>query len=342
MTRLRTVSVALMLSLAIAAGATWWLRAPDKRLTNRARNVAALSVIKPGGLDVYTWINRRELLCFREGAAAIDGSFGNGLIVRDVRSGAERHLSRLERLFFYGVGHGISGYDVSTDGRWLLWKAEEQVRATLLDGSRDLRWPEPWGNSGEIRWLADSSGWAAFFLMTQPKQCVINRLEDTAPSKPFKFKALSSAVSSETPTVLPSREVLTNDPSPGVSPVSVVRLQLDGNQSLAQVHPVRPPRGTLRGYLCFSYDGRRMAWVLTMNRRSSFPSWLRRLLPFVRTGDGLFQSLWVSGLDYRNLRELCYIEMKPGDEALRNVRWLPDNRTLSFEHAGALWTIGAD
>ena len=346
MRRFRTAIIVTLVLLAVAVGAVWSLRGPDMPLTKRARKVADIAVIKPRNMDVYSWINRRELLCFREDASGFDGRPINGLIVRDVVSGAERHFSQLERIFFQGVGHGVSGFDVSPDGRWLLWKADGQVRATRLDGSRDLRWPEPsfdfvpLVDSSTLRWLADGSGWAVLTL----GQCAINSLEDQAPSQPYRIPSLTSVEWSLTPTVLPTREVLVNDPlRRAASSLDVFRFPVLRDQPPAtRPRSLRGPAGTLRGYLCFSYDGRRMAWVLTMNRRSSFPSWLRRLLPFVKTGDGWVQSVWVSGLDGRHPKELGWVPTKPSDEPLHDVRWLPDNRTLSFEHNNALWTIGAD
>jgi len=84
-----------------------------------------------------------------------------------------------------------------------------------------------------------------------------------------------------------------------------------------------------------------VAWILT-RRHSSLFLFLQRRIPRFNPTDTRTTSLWVSGAMGENVHEIGHISGKSAGRKfnpISYVRWLPDEKTLSFISNDTLYTV---
>jgi len=125
----------------------------DPSLLERATHV---SDFEPEDLE---WgvlpVSRTAILYFR---TSKDGKVT--IRRRDFRTGFDRPLLALSRLFRNGVGYRL---EVSPDGKWILWKNQVEFTETwcsTLDGTKHFK--VHGGITGVTHWLPDSKRWIEF------------------------------------------------------------------------------------------------------------------------------------------------------------------------------------
>lgn len=113
-------------------------------------------------------------------------------------------------------------------------------------------------------------------------------------------------------------------------------------------HTVKLPEGATLEYVrsAESSDGQFVCCHLQSTRTPPFSTWLHRLIPTFNPRPIYTESVWISRTAGHGMQELGHVpthldENGTPQDLLRDVRWLPDGRQISFVYEGTLYVMPA-
>lgn len=287
----------------------------------------------------YQWIGNRAVLVFRfTGEARIDGVTQDvwRLSRRDLRTGREVRLSALSVLFNrYPAPHPWSS--LSPDGRWLLWPGCGGYCAATLDGSRFLRWPLD-SAVVDCAWLGDSRHWVAFLNDPKKHNPISAAVSDVlAPRRRRRLPVAAFEGRSGSPFGLPTlgwdgRLRVYSFRWEGVSRQSHIIETGLGAGTPVRTFTVTAPLGHV-----FTGVMSDAPFHSVLSLRGDHITWS------CQSGEGAGRqySLWVSRTDGSQMREVGRVAALKGDDVSypSDLRWLPDERHLSFVYRNGLYIV---
>ena len=285
----------------------------------------------------------------------------------DTSTGVETPLAGLDAVL---AKHENHNWQVSPDGRTLLFGCSDDVTGGVaydlcgLDGTGLTR--IPFGAMGnDAAWLPDGRGWA-YLDWDGHAPLVVNRLGSPREQRlPLSGtpEAIERVADRGHLAVLGFRAdghalVWTYPPSDKGSVQSAEAPAMLADFAVAPgatIHlvPVSLPQGVDNPELLLSPRGDRLAWL---TRRPTPSRWPRPLQPLLRLlgvkiPSSQTQEVWVSDSEGRGWRLVGGLttsddagDLAMSDDAgeVRLTQWTGDERTLTFEHHGALYAVPVD
>ena len=321
-------------------------RAQPPRLMDRATRVSpwnlmreeALPLPGPALLRIDTDIDLEHTRTFR----------------LDTDTGVETPLPALDAVL---AKHQGDNWQVSPDGRTLLFRCFEGVNSDWiaydlcgLDGTGLTRIPRP-VIGGDMLWLPGGRSWACL----DRGRLVVNRLGSPREQR-LPLTGTPEAIQrvAERETMLGFRadgHALVLTFAPGYvgddgRPEACSELADFAVAPGATIHlaPVPLPQGVSLDWLLLSPRGDRLACLTRRETPSRWPRLLQPLLQRlgVKTPPSRTEELWVSDLDGRNRRLVGGLTTPADAGEFRLTQWTGDERTLTFEHHGALYAVPVD
>jgi hypothetical protein len=282
----------------------------------------------------YRWLSDTVLLS-GTGTWRLENPF-----LYDIATHRKTALTRLGKLLKKDNDMGTNDWELSPDGRWLLWTMElySDVRAARLDGSgfQITTLPPPGNAVGIIGWEQDGRHWRAEgFDYSSEKMTNLFGGDVDTPGKRHSLPLSGDKSFIETKYAGDlMRDYDTNS-------IEVERPVAGRTSDTAPTVILHPPQGTKVEEAVQSEDRVRIAWLVVGTHTSLFSRWVHRLVPQYAASRATAE-LWLSRSDGRAMHELGYIPLKgDSDEAEKphDLVWLPSGRAISFLYKDALWTL---
>jgi len=321
-------------------------------LLEHATRVLDMHATDPSeGLN-YAWLSNHELLYFRP-----DGNLWR----RDLNTGAETVLRALTQQVKSSISLPATHWLMpSPDGKWLMWG---EVGITPLfvgsvDGTRRAVSSTNVGNSTPF-WMPDSQHWTEW---NHDESALWRQVEMHTVTAPHWSQILGTP-----PARLNESDILAmqfEDVIIARTKVDVIAVPVSVRQgyyrltlhaayrdtqqlSVWSLHAQKPLRQFtihLPGpalYVKVSPQGDRVAWLVQRQNTSSVFERLQRMISAWKGGEHESLAVYVSQLDGSHLHEIGRLDsnVKPTDNLLEKMQWLPGGKRLSFIANDALWTV---
>jgi hypothetical protein len=331
-------------------------RAP--KLLDRATLVADIRIWDADQQDSYTWLTDRQLLHFQ----------ADGSVCRyDAAIHADTPLTALTDRIKTSKAESVV-LQASRDGKWVLWgEGDARIFTAAIDGASLREWRTP-ANNSHAYWLPQGGRWTQWDYKPNPTAVLQIRstmnafwttftLHDVEKSSVAdqRLKLPADLKNQEVLTVLSPERVVTRTPDQvtlkQLGPraynmlVNYREIQDVSIWSLDGAVPVQHYRVRLPGLVfeaAAATDGRRVAWLVEIENKTQSSGPLRRLIRRFEALQTSRSALYVSDLDGTNLHEIGYVGVGTNDYLPFDIRWLPDNRYLSFLYRDRLWKVAAD
>ncbi len=346
--RIRTYAVVLSCIAGLAALFTFAVRSPRRELLDMATRATSVANWNLDHAD-YHWLSNHEILYFR-GDETGGQTSGWTLYTRDLSTGKDEELKELTGLFrkSYGLAFGMS---VSPDGTKLLWPCSQGYFCATPRGQRLFR-----TTGGDLtvngHWQADNRHWMEFALTPNGSRISSARIHDLGNSTVERIGSFSPALDYPASWTSTKRGTIIMDETHTMrgprSQIRMIEVDFTANGVTANTATIGLPTGSDCINAAFSPKGDRVAWIATADESvSQLIRFWRRLFPARNAPQNRRLELWVSGLRGANMRRIGSMDYHDTRfNAWKNnphmLRWLPDDRILSFIHDGSLWTIPFD
>ena len=86
---------------------------------------------------------------------------------------------------------------------------------------------------------------------------------------------------------------------------------------------------------------RKLLWIVSYETKPSPSALIRRIHGWLHITPGAFDSIWISDIDGRDLREVGYLRTddQTSQDSLYFAGWMQDEKHVWFEHEKSLWTV---
>ncbi len=304
--------------------------------------------------DSYWWLSDHEILFLSIQRAS--ENLGDYTAVRyDTRTGIQTDLTALEQtLFAHRCNMHTSAWQVSPDGKYLLWNGSDTIAGTdpatqqpalllkerwyvtSLDGKQTQTWPRVTSDHPCAFWLSDSHQWVEWHDHYSNNGAQLRMEIHTIGKDAVTF--LNSALDprSYMPIGLTGPENgLCVSPRVGDGDVTLVRWAMTPGfvSHSGTFLPTPGKTGPIEAIV--SPQGDRIAWKFGATPGPRFLSGTR----FMRHLHPSEAGLYVSRSDGSDMRLLGAFHTPPDE--LIHLRWTPDGRRLSFACRGSLYTVPA-
>jgi len=276
--------------------------------------------------------------------------------------------TQLEGLSARRIGPG-GDIALSPDGKGLLEHTSAsdgnvgQVLFSAVDGKRHFEQPGSTEEPGvEIGWLSDSQHWVELIGNLAPigDDVILERILIHPLDKPDQAQTLSLAPTSLLgfmdrdgrldfltleDRLIVSNCHLYNDAQPNqVHVVKLIATEPHLDISRTKTYQIVLPPNKAVWAVAYSPHGDKIAWLLDTEHVSPIAAFMHRFLPSVKVQTDHATACWVCNLDGTDMRKIGSIQTRPEDleSPLKQLRWLPDGKRLSFLYQDALWTVPAD
>jgi hypothetical protein len=352
-----------------------WPREP--RLLDQAARVSDANYANWGRFKKY-WLSSHELLTSGalDGDALVRRDLRSGTVTK-LTALAQVHAapSSIEDLLYPELVSPDGRWFLKDSGG-----SEWRMDVVSLEGDRRFHWSKaalpvrlPHYEDGVpltiVLWMPDSLRWAQFVdaphsYSVEPSaaKCLYVLMGDirmpgkvhaipvasTSPLNPFFASIFSYSKQGCDAVLLTQDRVLfcTVSSYDGQgSKAEISELDLQSNDRLLNHVAVTVPAYGMLQNMSIAPTGDHIAWVYRHDYVPPLAGLLHRLWPSYVIRPQSKTSLWISRSDGSHFHELGYVDTRTtADDALdlHPLQWLPDGKTLSFDHEGALWTLSCD
>ena len=282
--------------------------------------------------DSHLWLSDDKILAFRT------DSVGRRYAVKvDTATGSEMPLIALNtRLLRHG--HAPSFWELSPDRKWMLWidhSLPKTWNVASLDGSKFMSYPHPGVNVDWdmtiAHWTCDSRRWGeligdrlSLYNLKQPKAektVFVSEPQNVTIIFLCGFDVKGEAIAAM------------DGPGPTFIKFGTTSRFAPGHQL-----PISPGMHYLDD-IELAPQGEKVAWICGARKDTpAMMQWLPRVLR-PHLWDRPIEEVWVADLDGTHQHRLGYVEGYNGD--LKDIRWSPDGKRLSFLHQSALYIVSA-
>lgn len=260
----------------------------------------------------------------------------------NLRSTQRSAVAHLERFLNETNRHGtLFTWQSSPNGRWILFASAVNRLAIYTAIRTDEDYARSWTNrfpNSLAVWLSDSQGFIEWSVRGNRWAGRVYRIdvEDTNIVEvplPASFSDSNQLRGHGGMTILPFED-------PTRTKGQIVQVRFDStNVALTKLSYQLPNRINPADWMSvMAPTGDRLAWLIFFQQKWPHVEWQREF-PFVRSETRYLASLWVSGLDGSDLREIGHLG---AGEDLRRIAWTPDGRRLSYVYRDTLWTVPVD
>jgi hypothetical protein len=301
----------------------------DARDWLRTRYYEMNGVINEDG-RTYSWLDDHRLLFMRAaGKDSID------LYLFDIRTKTRQMLPTFQPASVWPP----TWFKPSPDGKWLAWPSWTNTNVASLDGK--IVYPitdNGYDNCDSLQWLSD--GHRLVFLTFYDGDRLVRADLHSGPRYQaekqmictnFEYLHLTSATLVHDTALLC---ISGTGEDHGRLSVSLVSTALDGNGPREKdwIDVRLPPAKELEDARP-NRHGDRIAWLL----------WRRFVSPQSKRMRSVM-AIWISDARGKHMREIGWLPVSPtenGPLEFSRLRWLPDDRHLSFVYHGALYVVPA-
>jgi hypothetical protein len=347
---------------------TWHFLPREQLLLEHAQRVADTTQWGAGGrrfnesIGNY-WLSNQEVLFDRYEGTQHDDRV---IYKRNIATGQETKLPGLTASREQLYAEVEDSQCVSPDGKWFLCSARwGECLLAEVNGTRHYLYPDAEGGLcyRKTLWLPDSRHWIERYgINAQTHRLLLHDTQNPKLSVPLPLKANSTAEAMDR-VVPPDIAVVVDWPEEGMDdfgeplvtadlpPTKQVPLSLvpwrAGGKPFAH-YSVAVPFGLEHYHFEISPDAKHLAWQVTVQRPASLQAWLHRYLPVVKAVRYKTTAVWVSNIDGSNRHDLGHVletanpseDNEPQAESLlKELKWLPDSKHLSFEYKDALYVV---
>lgn len=343
--RFRWLALLLILLLLVGGAVFFWPR--ERRLLDRATPVADARHWGHDEVPDYQWLSPDEILYARYPADNLDAK--QKPIPTMLRHSITKKRETEEPLLtrYIRDSESLIKWTVSPDGRSVFWQESyPEASACVFDlktqaihrSKTDYVQQTPWAAD----WAADSRHWYLLNGRT------LTFLEADLPQnrRTLNIRQQRALLHKRILSMLPERALL--EISDKDDELHVVEIEPGKKGPSRDRFTAKASEGGTLESPVLSPKADKLAWVMKREFVPPLARWLSRLFPS-RTLEKQFQlSVWVGNLATGEKREVGSLTMpqsKAGDEdALMpyDLRWVPDNRRLSFLYGDTLYTVPAD
>jgi hypothetical protein len=310
------------------------------------------------GYDPYCWISDHEVIICRYGAT---DTFDKLILVNTIdRTSApldvlnqkfRAELANLDRVWI----------SASPDGKWLVFTSRIRSEPTKaprftyiaasVDGSRSLGWlaserePEApiWMRDGH-RWVETVGGNGQYL-----SRLVIHNVDGAQENSIVKlddFVGDMVGIDAQDRGVFRFYAGMTYNGPPlpcGHEVQAFLPGAADRKSHELIVQPPDPDVDCTFIETPMSRNGRRVAWTFDYTRSDPLMQKLHRIFARIPLREERVHSLWVSGLDGSNMREVGYVPEQSADngftKTLEYIEWLPGDIALSYLYNNRLYVV---
>jgi hypothetical protein len=334
------------------------------QLTTIARKVADVHAWELGGWEddeyknretngSYTWVNDHTVLYFVPVQPSQGPSLPNGrgarnaigisphpvhIISLDTRTGTSQELTAIEQLLTRSQGL-TDWLQISPDHHWFAWPGNEKIFLAPVDGGATLIQDGGDSTPDSVLWFSDSRRFVLLgFQYDELRDAYLRsgarfqRSEELPGGVMAQGVSLLSALLIDDKSLLCISDLTKED---GNKVAYIIRVGLhnsDPNQVVrTTVHP--PPVLAINGARPSSH-GERIAWLFL--QRIHVPGSRRSRIEM---------AIWISDGKGKRMHELGWLPVTPKKfEPLEvsRLRWLPDDRHLSFVFKDSLYVVPAN
>ena len=293
----------------------------------------------------YTWLSNKEYVYVNE---------ENHRIYRyHLQSGVSTELKGL----IGGKSWAVS-VEASPNGKWLLWRKQTpsgkignqlslQTYLTDLDHMHTYQkacfsyaWWEPDSRHVlSVDYGNGSVGWKVEIF-----DAFENRISQTLPVTTNAFTEFNNAFVAAPDRLLElsylphNRRLMVQHVN---DPLVITEYGVDKTFPILRKWLVSPPHGTRNAEIKISPTGDRIAWIVDHFYFDPWMTSLHRWMPRSQLTPHWRRELWISRLNGSEMREVEHAPVpdRNGDRLIiKDLRWLPDGKRVSFSYDSALWT----
>jgi len=315
--------------LVLAGAGIVYLRQASRSLVQRSRPLVNVrGWWKEDTLErPYTWLSETSLFS-HSGWWRLSGPF-----TYDISTNIKTPLTRLQSLLGSDGDDQTAFWELSPDRRHIAWNIEcyDTIHTATIDGREHKKWNlegPGYGNSvSGLTWLSDGHRWNASTIDYESGKDRLSSIGDALgiERKPEALaKANAEALALAEPVLTVDNGVCEVDYTTAGRTNRLTFRDLDHGGLIAEVE--------------VSPDHKHFAWTVGGVSVPPLIRLLHRIDPGYSFESRLYSSLFISGIDGSNVREVGRIEVKD-DGVIQFLQWMPNGRTVTYVYRDEIYAI---
>lgn len=229
-----------------------------------------------------------------------------------------------------------AGWELSSDGKWILWKygwfePKYQFVATRLDGSKSVRWEVTRDFSeGVVYWLGKTHKWVHLL----GNKAYLFDLDHPNRKRALHVPSVKAEPVLGLLGMLPDGSVLLTDwDENGRHRNRIIKLRIIRNRVFVNSWTATTPGNGHVSGLRLSPDGKHLAWLITKMGKSKEDC----------SKHPIESTLSISNLRGKHTRVIGTLPTTADDEYITYLHgWFPDNRRVLFQYRSRLYSVATN